>query len=149
MTQMKTGNSQSEETNNGARFLSLFGSSPIGNAAGDVFSQSLDQNGLLLGQLAGSMDSKSPLVKMLMMQTMMGANSGLGSNYYTQQQYSQNSPQPFKPQFGSTGSIGPPADSAGGSSYTATSITSMYDSITQNGKTDVEQCPAHSQADHS
>ena len=140
-------------SNNGARFLNLFtggsNSSPLGNAFGDVYSQSLDQNGLLLGSLADSMDSTNPLTKMLLLQTMMGANSGLGSNYYTQQKYSQTSPQAFTPQFGTTTSSSNKPTDTGGSSYTATSITSMYNSITQNGKTDVEQCPPHTQADHS
>ena len=139
--------------NNGARFLNLFtggsNSNPFANAFGDIYSQSLDQNGLLLGSLADSMDTTNPLTKMLLMQTMMGANSGLGSSYYTQQQYSQTSPQAFTPQFGTTTSSSNKPTDTGGSSYTATSITSMYDSITQNGKTDVEQCPPHTQADHS
>ena len=37
----------------------------------------------------------------------------------------------------------------GGGSYTSNSITGMYDKMTQNGRTDVEQCPSHTFADHS
>ena len=146
-----TAGDSNQESNNGARFLSLFGGNSMSSAFGDVFSQSLDQNGLMMGQLADSLSggSSSSLSKLLLMQTMMGQNSGLGSTYYTQQQYSQPGPTPFRPQFGTTSAPTSSTSSNGGSEYQATSITSMYDSITQNGKTDVEMCPAHTQADHS
>ena len=143
----KSSSDKNGDSNNGARSLfNLFGNDPFGNAVSEVYTNSLDQNSLLMTKVADGLQG-SPLSKFLMLQSMMGPKNGMNSGIYQEQQYSQAGPSTFNQNSYIDPSKEKTADEGG--SYTSNSITGMYDKMTQNGRTDVEQCPSHTFADHS
>ena len=135
--------------NNGAKqsiLSNMFGGSPFSENFGSNVMESLNSQGLMLGKVADSIANEdSPVKKFLMMQ-MLSGNSGSAS-YATDSKYSRPGPVTapnVQPQ-----QYNPKPMPSSGTTYQSNTISGMYDTLTESGNTDVQNCPAHQKNDHS